>query len=133
MAEPRPRRRRFRLIAVLTVVAVLLAAGVVTWARIPRDDLAMLEAGGLQVAAEVAGSTTAGDLTVTVSTDPAPQVIVRTAAGTVWSRSEERRVGKECRYRWATEHYKEKRTTDERHEWQRGKETPKHQLRRRET
>src|SRR5690625_4633513 len=85
MAEPRPRRRRFRLIAVLTVVAVLLAAGVVTWARIPRDDLAMLEAGGLQVAAEVAGSTTAGDLTVTVSTDPAPQVIVRTAAGTVWS------------------------------------------------
>src|SRR5690625_1496049 len=85
MAEPRPRRRRFRLIAVLTVVAVLLAAGVVTWARIPRDDLAMLEAGGLQVAAEVAGSTTAGDLSVTVSTAPASQVIVRTAAGTVWS------------------------------------------------
>src|SRR5438552_17879206 len=27
-------------------------------------------------------------------------------------RSEERRVGKECRSRWSPEHYKEKRTTD---------------------
>ncbi len=64
---------------------MLLAAGAVTWARIPRDDLTMLASGGLQVAADVTGTTTAGDLTVTVSTDPAPQVTVETADGPVWA------------------------------------------------
>ncbi len=84
MAEPRSRRRRARLVALVTIVAVLCVVAV-TWARIPRDDLAMLEAGGLQLAPGTTGTTTAGGLTVTVRTDPAAQVTIATGHGTVWA------------------------------------------------
>lgn len=85
MAQSHARRRRVRLVVVLAVLALLLGAGAVTWARIPRDDLAMLEAGGLQVAADVPPTTTAGGLTVTISTDPAAQVTIETGGQVVWS------------------------------------------------
>ncbi|MCP2252539.1 hypothetical protein LY13_001282 [Prauserella aidingensis] len=50
MPASRSRLRRIRTPAVLTVVAVLVAAAIVTWARVPRDDLEVLDPGGLRVA-----------------------------------------------------------------------------------
>lgn len=85
MPEPRSRRRRITVVAILTVLTLVVGAGVVTWIRIPRDDVQVLEAGGLQLSAGIPEATAAEGLTVTVSTGPAPQVRVDTADGTVWS------------------------------------------------
>lgn len=85
MAEPRSRRRRIALVAIVTVIALVVGAGVVAWLRIPRDGVEVLEAGELQVGDDVPQATTAGGLTVTVRTGEAAQVSIATDHGTVWS------------------------------------------------
>lgn len=85
MPEPRPRRRRIALVAVVAVLTLIVAAGVVAWARIPRDDVAMLEAGRLQVGDAVPERISVDGLTVTVTPGPQAQVTVQTDHGTVWS------------------------------------------------
>ena len=85
MPESRSRRRRLALLASLTVLALVVGAGVVTWIRIPRDDVEVLQAGGLQISADVPEATAAEDLTVTVRPGEAAQVSIATAQGTVWS------------------------------------------------
>ncbi len=67
------------------MLALVVGSGVVTWWRIPRDDVEMLAAGSLQVSEAIPETSTADGVTVTISTDPAPQVTVDTENGTVWS------------------------------------------------
>src|SRR5699024_4623199 len=55
------------------------------WARIPRDDLAMLTAGTLQIEDDVPARVRAGDLAITVTTEPEASVAVHTKQGTVWT------------------------------------------------
>ncbi|TWH19583.1 alpha-glucosidase [Prauserella rugosa] len=50
----------------LGVTTVLVAACLITWARIPRDDLAMLEAGSLHIDPRVPAAASARGLTVTI-------------------------------------------------------------------
>lgn len=89
MPASRSRLRRIRTPAVLTVVAVLVAAAIVTWARVPRDDLEVLDPGGLRVAPGTPVTTTAGGVTVIVGSGgrsgAGARVVVETARGTVWS------------------------------------------------
>lgn len=89
MAEPRSRRRRIRTPAILAVVGILVGAAIVTWARVPRDDIEVLDAGGLRVAPGLPETATAAGVTVTVDSGSragaGPRVAVETGHGTVWS------------------------------------------------
>ena len=67
------------------MLALVVGAGVVTWLRIPRDDVEVLEAGGLQLGADVPEATADGGVTVTVRPGEAAQVSIATDQGTVWS------------------------------------------------
>lgn len=85
MPEPHARRRRLALVAIATVLALVLGAGAVVWLRIPRDDVEVLEAGSLQIGADVPETTASEGLTVTVRPGEAAQVSIATDQGTVWS------------------------------------------------
>src|SRR5690606_14524771 len=109
VAAPRTRRRRrIRIAAVLGVTTVLVAACLITWARIPRDDLAMLEAGSLHIDPRVPAAASARGLTVTIDRgsdnpddsddsdtdsdtepntgdDTGPRITVRSGHAAVWS------------------------------------------------
>ncbi|WP_420112418.1 alpha-glucosidase [Pseudactinotalea sp.] len=85
MAEPRPRRRRRVLTIVAVVVALVVGAGVVTWLRIPRDAVEMLEAGSLRFGADFPATMGTGEVTVRIDADPRPHIAIETSHGTVWS------------------------------------------------
>lgn len=85
MPKPRPRRRRRRaLTAAAVVVALVVGAAAVTWLRIPRDDVEVLEAGELRFGSDFPATMSSGEVTVSLDDAP-PRIAIETDHGTVWS------------------------------------------------
>lgn len=69
---------------VAVVLALVVGAGVVTWLRIPRDAVEVLDAGAFRLTADFPESMSAGEVTVRIESEPA-SVAIATGQGTVWS------------------------------------------------